>query len=389
MKSIIVAFATLCLLVSTQPAAAGTLYAATDFEEFGGTPPFLPTIPDRLARGTTVGPTVPGGFAILNPTDAALGGAFVPVNGLGQGVGFLYAGQPQFVPPGFPGNTLRTLDFNGNVLTSVVGNFAVGCCNEEMVEFGGSLYHATFPNIIQELNPATGVVLNTFAQNEVVGMAVINNQIWISKWTPRLVGTWNPIGNVFVPKFSTVGLNAGLAGCLAWDPVRSVLWVGFTGGNLVPSDLAGNSLGATIQPIPGVTTTIDGCAIFFETAIKTDVKPESNPNCVNPNSRGRISVAYFGSDTLDVADIDQTTLEWGAASPVRCAFEDAVMEGAGIDGFTDLVCKYKTSDVALPESPENCVIVGGGGLLLDGTEFVASDHVCVVGEPVCDASTPQ
>ena len=134
----------------------------------------------------------------------------------------------------------------------------------------------------------------------------------------------------------------------------------------------------------GGVTLITAIPLPRETVIETDVKPGSNPNCVNPNSGGRISVAYLGSDSLDVADIDPGTLVWGGASPVRCNFED--VDG---DGLLDLVCKYRTSEVELPEPPEDCVIVAGSGALLDGTPFVASDHVCVAGGPTCNASTPQ
>ena len=134
----------------------------------------------------------------------------------------------------------------------------------------------------------------------------------------------------------------------------------------------------------GGLTQITAIPLPGELVIETDVKPGSNPNCVNPNSGGVISVAYLGSDDLNAAEIDPDTLQWGEAGPVRCNFEDV----SG-DGFTDLVCKYKTSDVDLPVSPENCVTVGGGGQLLDGTPFFASDLVCVAGDPVCNAGTPQ
>ncbi len=394
MKSIIVAFAALCLLVSAQPAAAGTLYAGTDTEEFSGTFP-----PDRLARGSTLGAgvaaTIPGGFAILNPIDA--GGTFHPVNGMGAGPGFLFAGQPRPVPligPVFPGNTLRTMDFNANVLTTLLAGFPVTCCNEEMVLFGGNLLHVNFKGLgtnqglIQEINPNTGMVISSCQIDDIVGAAVIGAQVWITRWAQRQVGTWNQSTCTFVPVFSSVPINAGNTGCLAFDPSNGTLWIGFQGGAIIPSDLAGTPGGTPVLPFGGIPDTIDGCEIFLD-LFKTDVKPESNPNCVNPNSGGVISVAYFGSATFDVLTIDEDTLEWGGASPLRCALEDAVMGGAGQDGITDLVCKYRKSQVALPQSPDDCVIVEGGGLLVDGTPFGASDHVCVAGDPVCNASTPQ
>ena len=66
------------------------------------------------------------------------------------------------------------------------------------------------------------------------------------------------------------------------------------------------------------------------------------------------------------------------------------MEGAGQDGIDDLVCKYRTSEVVdLPQPGDDCVFVDGEGESLDGTPFTFSDHVCVPGDPVCNAGTPQ
>ncbi len=119
--------------------------------------------------------------------------------------------------------------------------------------------------------------------------------------------------------------------------------------------------------------------------IKTDAKPGSNPNCFKDGSGGVVSVAYYSSDDFDATTIDTTTLTWGGADPLRCAFEDAVVE----DGLTDLVCKYKKSEVSdLPVAGDDCKLVEGGGFLLDGTVFSASDLICVAGDPVCDRGDP-
>ncbi len=38
------------------------------------------------------------------------------------------------------------------------------------------------------------------------------------------------------------------------------------------------------------------------------IRPEGDPNTVNPGARGVIPVAILGSDTFHVADVDVTTL---------------------------------------------------------------------------------
>ncbi|MCZ6773055.1 MAG: hypothetical protein O7G83_13910 [Proteobacteria bacterium] len=103
-------------------------------------------------------------------------------------------------------------------------------------------------------------------------------------------------------------------------------------------------------------------------------------------------MSVFGSDEFDVATIDTSTLDFGGASPSRCHYEDALMEGPtanwSFDGFTDLVCQYRTSDVAAPAQDEDCISVDLNGALLDGSLILGSDHRCAPGEPTCDAGVP-
>ncbi|MCP3963080.1 MAG: hypothetical protein GY719_35015 [bacterium] len=111
--------------------------------------------------------------------------------------------------------------------------------------------------------------------------------------------------------------------------------------------------------------------------IAIDVKPGSDPNCFNLNGHGVIPVAILGSAGFDVGRVDPSSLLFdGLVVRVRgkkgplCSFED--FDG---DGFTDLVCHFE-------DEPENWV--GGTetatlrGLLFDGTEFQATDSICIV-----------
>ncbi len=220
-------------------ASAGTLFIGTDTEEFeiGG----LTT--SYLFKAVVSGPNFVSETAI--PLK-------FPLNGIGDGPGFLYAGDPST-------NTLRTIDYNGNLLTSTAGGFPSTCCNEEMQFAGGKLYHAHYFDNIQQIDPATGAVLATFNQPNVVGMALVGGTIWITHWQDRQVGIWDPVLNTFTPVFNTLQF----AGALAYDPGSNLLWVGQLGGMVLPYDLLGNLQGpgfnAVSSFLPGVTIdTVDG-----------------------------------------------------------------------------------------------------------------------------------
>jgi hypothetical protein len=204
-------------------ASAGTLFMGTDTEEFNG----LST--SFLIVATTNGANFVSQFAIpLN----------YPLNGLGDGPGFLYAGDPE-------SNTLRTIDYNGNLLTSVTAGFPNSCCNEEMQFDNGNLYHAHWGDNIQQIDPGNGAVIKTYDQGDVVGLALVGSTMWATHWGAHQVGTWDPSSNVFTPVFST----PDDAGALAYDPGAGILWVGQLGGMVVPYDLLGNQLGPGFNAI--------------------------------------------------------------------------------------------------------------------------------------------
>lgn len=236
----------LALLLVAKVATAGTLFIGTDTEEFNG------LSASYLFKATVSGPNFVSETAI--PLDFAL-------NGIGDGPGFLYAGDPNT-------NGFRTIDYNGNLLTSTTGGFPNSCCNEEMQFSGGKLYHAHWLDNIQQIDPVTGAVIATFNQPQVVGMAVVGSTIWITNWGDHQVGTWDPITNTFIPVFTT----PDLAGALAFDPASNLLWVGQLGGMVIPYDLLGVQQGPGFNAVagflpPGTTIdTVDGLTFLGEAA---------------------------------------------------------------------------------------------------------------------------
>jgi PEP-CTERM motif len=233
------------VLAGTTTVSAGTLFIGTDTEEFNG-----------LGQSYLM-KVVVNGANFVSQTNILLD---FPLNGLGDGPGFLYSGDPLT-------NTLRTIDYNGNLLSSVTGGFPNFCCNEEMQFANGKLYHAHFADNIQQIDPITGAVIQTFNQPNVVGLALVGTTIWSTDWSNKQVGTWNPLTNTFTPVFST----PDLAGALAYDADAGILWVGQLGGQVVPYDLLGNPLGAGFNPIAGLglpagvtIDTVDGLTFLGE-----------------------------------------------------------------------------------------------------------------------------
>ena len=254
-------------------AVAGELFVAADVEDFQfpeGTS-MCPDGPcDRIGKANVSG-------AVHNFTDV-IDTDFL-VNGMADAGGFLLAGTPA-------ANALNSVGFDGSLIDTIAapGIPHADCCNEEMVFVPQAvgpdkLYHAHWSDVIREIDPQTGEQLDIFQQTDVVGMALVNGQVWISKWGPRQIGIWDPSDNSFDVQIDNAALNAlGNTGALAFDPVNQVLWVGSTGGQVTPFDLNGNQLGDSFLPFGPMGETIDGLTFLGEvTGLEAPAVPAFGP----------------------------------------------------------------------------------------------------------------
>lgn len=120
-------------------------------------------------------------------------------------------------------------------------------------------------------------------------------------------------------------------------------------------------------------------------APEIDIKPCSDPNAINPESKGVIPVGIRGNDHFDPAsEINVDSLRFGAPEVVdggdgaEAAHgghrEDTIpCEG---DGNDDLVVHFPTEDTGFEEDDDRGKLVGQ---TTDGFEFAASDSVKIVG----------
>jgi len=110
--------------------------------------------------------------------------------------------------------------------------------------------------------------------------------------------------------------------------------------------------------------------------IEIDIKPGSDPNCLNINGKGVIPVSINGSDEFDVFDVDVYSLAF-AGLDVRVKINDTPQcryEDWNGDGYTDLVCNFEDN----PDnwSPDNGTATLAGELF-DGTPIQGSDTICI------------
>ena len=146
---------------------------------------------------------------------------------------------------------------------------------------------------------------------------------------------------------------------------------------------ASNILGGTVFGLAFGSVGVAGPQM-----VDIDIKPGSFPNSINLGSGGATPVAILGSATLDVNDIDITTLTLGTAGiktvgktdRILCSVNDVSgdfsggLEGAP-DSFDDLVCHFITVDI-VPEAGDTEATISGnltagaGGTPIEGTDSV-------------------
>lgn len=126
----------------------------------------------------------------------------------------------------------------------------------------------------------------------------------------------------------------------------------------------------------GVVTSATGTVSSF-IPVSIDIKPGSYPNSINLGSNGVVPVAILGSATLDVHQINPTTIKLANASiklkgngQPMASYSD--MNG---DGFADMVVQVSTQALQLTSTD---VIANLDGQLMNGIAIKGSESIRIV-----------
>lgn len=109
-----------------------------------------------------------------------------------------------------------------------------------------------------------------------------------------------------------------------------------------------------------------------------DIKPGSFPNCFNQNGHGVITVAVFGSETLDVNEINVETLALQGLSIKVVGKSSKFLshtEFVNNDEYLDLVAQFDDSDAWMDSGSGYAILQG---TLFDGSRIWAGDSICIV-----------
>ncbi len=105
-------------------------------------------------------------------------------------------------------------------------------------------------------------------------------------------------------------------------------------------------------------------------SVDIDIKPGSDPNGINPRSKGVIPVAVLGSASFDATQVDSSTVVFGPdeTSPVH----DGHVEDVNGDFFDDMVFHFTTQETGIACGDTDATLTGEtfGGDSITGTDAV-------------------
>ena len=185
-----------------------------------------------------------------------------------------------------------------------------------------------------------------------------------------------------------VGGSAGMAYVRKYDPNGNVLW---TRQFVTPSFAEGVGVGVqasgiyvaglTDSTLPGQTSAGDYdsfvARITEVLTVTIDIKPGSDPNSINPKSRGTIPVAILSSSTFDAfASVDTTSLTFGrTGNENSLAFCNGSPGDVNGDGLLDLMCHFDTQKTGFLAGDTLGKLKGK---TVTGTPIAGSDSVRIV-----------
>lgn len=147
-----------------------------------------------------------------------------------------------------------------------------------------------------------------------------------------------------------------------------------------------------INVFPGVTAAIpksagvfrtfaNACSVVAILEVDIDVRPGNFVNQINLNSHAAIPVAIYGSEFLDVTEIDTSTLTFADAGVKVVGKKDKELcqiEDIDLDLYDDLICKFDAFDLGALDGASTEATVKGS--LVSGRRFRGTDTVTILKE---------
>nr|NIM94559.1 hypothetical protein [Anaerolineales bacterium] len=110
--------------------------------------------------------------------------------------------------------------------------------------------------------------------------------------------------------------------------------------------------------------------------VDIDIKPSSDPNAINPRSKGVIPVAILTTETFDAIAVDPSTVTFGPEG-AEIAHPRGHVEDVDGDGDLDLLLHFRTQETGIQRGDTEASLLGE---TFDGRLIEGSDSIVTVGD---------
>ncbi len=135
-----------------------------------------------------------------------------------------------------------------------------------------------------------------------------------------------------------------------------------------------NTLSMEFDPVSAASLEASGMPPVSSLLVTVDIKPDSDPNSIDPGSSDVIPVAVMGSIDFDAAQLDPATVTFGVdgATPTL----GGRIEDVDTDGFMDALFQFRTQESGIACGDTEAAL---NGELFDGTMVSGTDTVDTTG----------
>lgn len=117
------------------------------------------------------------------------------------------------------------------------------------------------------------------------------------------------------------------------------------------------------------------CKVTTVDIVDIDIKPGSDPNSINPRSKGVIPVAILTTETFDATTVDPLSVAFGPNAAMETHGQGHIEDADG-DGDLDLVLHFRTQDIGIQCGDTTASLTGE---TLSGQTINGSDSINTVG----------
>jgi len=126
---------------------------------------------------------------------------------------------------------------------------------------------------------------------------------------------------------------------------------------------------------PDTTSYFDDLKVYTsEITVVIDIKPGSDPNAINPNSKGVTPVAILTTPELDASTVDPLSVKFGPAGATEVHKQGHIEDVDG-DGDLDMVLHFKTQETGIKVGDTEACLTGK---TVDGNDIKGCDAVVTV-----------